>query len=219
MGPGCLHMAEAVPAEFAPISSEQKFRLVASTFNQRKARRVDSTGGERMKFPSLPLLSTLFSLTGRAEFDSPPGSGRNLSHPSPSPLPSPSSCHYESFSLQKKYNPAHSITRMHQDPNIEKTSVFPTTVAQSHIQTSPQVRYRGRAAVASLPPSRPAPGQTHNNMQLCTVALNAIRQTLCTQPETRVRDITFPASLRGLRYFIRCGEYSDDQPPGRASTI
>jgi hypothetical protein len=79
-----------------------------------------------MKSPSLPLLSTLFSLTSRAEFDSPPGSGRNLSHPSPSPLPSPSSYRYESFSLQKKYNPAHSITRMHQDPNTEKTSVFPT---------------------------------------------------------------------------------------------
>jgi hypothetical protein len=114
--------------------------------------RVDSTGGERMKSHRYPLLSTLFSLTGRAEFDSPPGSGRDLPHPSPSSLPSSSSCRYGSFSLQKKYNPAHPITRMHQDPDIEKTSVFPTTVAQSHIQTSPQVGNRGRAAVASLPP-------------------------------------------------------------------
>jgi hypothetical protein len=164
-------------------------------------------------------LNTLQPGLGRAEFDSPPGSGRNLPHSSPSPSPSPSSCHCESFSLQKKYNPVHSITRMHQGPNIKKASVFPITVAQLHIQTSSQVGHRGRAAVASLPPSRPAPGQTHNNMQLRTVALNAIRQTLCTQPETRVRDITFPASLRDLRYFIRYGEYSDDQPPGRASTI
>jgi hypothetical protein len=146
-------MAEAVAADFAPISSEQKFRLVASTFNQRTCR-LDRRKAHEI--PSIPLLSTLFSLTGRAEFDSPPGSGRDLPHPSPSSLPSslpsPSSCHYGSFSLQKKYNPAHPITRMHQDPNIEKTSVFPTTVAQSHIQTSPQVGNRGRAAVASLPP-------------------------------------------------------------------
>jgi hypothetical protein len=160
-------------------------------------------------------LNTLQPGLGRAGFDSLPGSGMDLLHPSPSP----SSCHCESFSLQKKYNPVHSITRMQQGPNIEQTSVFPTTVAQSHIQTSLQVGYWGRAAVTSLPPSRPAPGQTHNNMQLRTVALNAIRQSLCTQPETRVRDITFPASLRGPRYFIRCGEYSNDQPAGRASTI